>query len=104
MSSIGSLGVCRPISQLRTSDHQQGKIGQTWFVWGQLEKISNPEEIQAIAKQCYQQINPNFQDKIALQSQSSFLGASAFEVWEQPSDWANEQNFKDSLHILGRQR
>lgn len=80
--------------------HQKGKIGQSWFVWGQLEKIYNPEEIRAIAEQCYTQINPNFQGKIALQSQSSFLGASAFEVWEQPSDWANEQNFQDSLHIL----
>ncbi len=80
--------------------HQQGKIGQTWFVWGQLEKIYNPEEIRAIAEQCYKQINPNFQGKISLQNQSSFLGASAFEVWEQPTDWANEQNFKDSLHIL----
>ncbi|MHC5824302.1 MAG: hypothetical protein ACYT04_52810, partial [Nostoc sp.] len=80
--------------------HQQGKIGQTWFVWGQLEKIYNPEEIRAIVEQCYKQINPSFQGKIALQSQSSFLGASAFEVWEQPSDWGNEQNFKDSLHIL----
>ncbi|WP_375472712.1 hypothetical protein [uncultured Nostoc sp.] len=80
--------------------HQKGKIGQTWFVWGQLEKIYNPEEIRAIAQQCYTQINPNFQGQIALQNQSSFLGASAFEVWEQPSDWANEENFKDSLHIL----
>lgn len=23
--------------------HQQGKIGQTWFIWGQLEKIYSPE-------------------------------------------------------------
>lgn len=81
-------------------DHQKGKIGQSWFVWGQLEKIYNPEEIRAIAEQCYKQRNSNSQGKIALQSQSSFLGASAFEIWEQPSDWANEQNFKDSLHIL----
>lgn len=35
-----------------------------------------------------------------MQNHTSFLGASAFEVWEQPNDWANEHNFQDSLHIL----
>ncbi|MGI8500778.1 MAG: hypothetical protein ACR2LR_06520 [Hassallia sp.] len=29
--------------------YQPGKLGKTWFVWGQLSKIYNDEEIQAIA-------------------------------------------------------
>lgn len=74
--------------------HQQGKIGQSWFVWGQLEKIYNAEEIKAIAEQCYTQINPNFQGKIALQSQSLFL----IDIYQAKSD-RNLENFIGSAGI-----
>ncbi|RCJ37940.1 hypothetical protein A6770_14240 [Nostoc minutum NIES-26] len=80
--------------------HQKGKIGQTWFVWGQLEKIYNAEEIEAIAKQCYLQINPDYQGEINLQNQGNFLGATAFDVWEQPRNWIDEQSFQNSFHLL----
>lgn len=80
--------------------HQKGKIGQTWFVWGQLERIYNVEEIKAIAKQCYLQINPDHQGEINLQSQGNFLGATAFDIWEQPNNWADEQSFRNSFHLL----
>lgn len=79
--------------------HQQGKLGKTWFVWGQLSKISNDEEIKAIAQQCYKQINPNSQSKINFK-QGTFLGATAFDVWEQPNDWVDEKSFQNSFHIL----
>ncbi|MBW4446718.1 MAG: hypothetical protein KME38_07545 [Spirirestis rafaelensis WJT71-NPBG6] len=80
--------------------HQQGKLGQTWFLWGQLSKNYNDEEIKAIAEQCYLQINPNSQSQINLKKQGSFLGATAFEAWEQPAGWVDEKSFQDSFHIL----
>lgn len=96
----------KPISRLQdikknieSRIHQQGKLGQTWFVWGQLSKISNDEEIKAIAQQCYKQINPNSQSKINFK-QGTFLGATAFDVWEQPNDWVDEKSFQNSFHIL----
>lgn len=79
--------------------HQQGKLGKTWFVWGQLSKIYNDEEIKAIAQQCYKQINPNSPSQINLK-QGNFLGATAFDVWEQPNDWVDEKSFQNSFHIL----
>jgi hypothetical protein len=97
----------KPISRLQdikknieSRIHQQGKLGQTWFVWGQLSKIYNDEEIQAIAQQCYLQINPNSQTQINLKNQGNFLGATAFDVWEQPNDWVDEKSFQNSFHIL----
>ncbi|MEH2156624.1 hypothetical protein [Nostoc sp.] len=98
----------KPISQFQDIkknieshiDHQKGKIGQTWFVWGQLENIYNDKEIKAIAKQCYLQINPDYQGEINLKSQGTFLGATAFDIWEQPSDWTDEQSFINSFHLL----
>ncbi|MBH8555628.1 hypothetical protein I8751_25440 [Nostocaceae cyanobacterium CENA357] len=80
--------------------YQQGKIGQTWFVWGQLPEIYNLAEIKAIAKQCYLQINPDYQGEINLQSQGNFLGATAFDVWEQPKNWTDERSFQNSFHLL----
>lgn len=97
----------KPISRLQdikknieSRIHQQGKLGKTWFVWGQLSKIYNDEEIHAIAQQCYKQINPNSQSQINLKNQGNFLGATAFELWEQPNDWVDEKSFQDSFHIL----
>lgn len=97
----------KPISRLQdikknieSRIHQQGKLGKTWFVWGQLSEIYNDEEIHAIAQQCYKQINPNSQTQINLKNQGNFLGATAFEMWEQPNDWVDEKSFQDSFHIL----
>jgi hypothetical protein len=50
----------KPISRLQdikenieSRIHQQGKLGKTWFVWGQLSKIYyNDKQIEAIAQQC----------------------------------------------------
>jgi hypothetical protein len=80
--------------------NQHGKIGQTWFVWGQLEKDYSNEEIKAIAQQCYLQINPHSQVKIDIKNRGKFLGATALEVWEQPANWANAKSFADSFHLL----
>ncbi|WP_026736074.1 hypothetical protein [Fischerella sp. PCC 9605] len=84
--------------------HQQGKIGQTWFVWGQLQKDYSSQQIKAIALECYSQIhpkiNPNSQVEIDIKNQGKFLGATAFEVWVQPTNWADANSFADSFHLL----
>ncbi|MBD2605014.1 hypothetical protein H6G81_10850 [Scytonema hofmannii FACHB-248] len=85
-------------------DNQPGKLGQTWFVWGQLSKIYNDEEIQAIAQECYKQINPNSQSKIDFKKQGNFLGATAFEVWEQPNALVNENSFHVLICLFPAQR
>jgi len=98
----------KPISRLQDIkeniefriDQQPEKLGKTWFVWGQLSEIYNDKEIQAIAQQCYLQINPNSPSQINLKKQGSFLGATAFDVWEQPASWVDEKSFQDSFHIL----
>ncbi len=106
--SVVDDNISKPVSRLQDikqnievrTHKQQGEIGQTWFIWGQLEKIYNAEEIKAIVKQCYLQINPDYQVKINLQSQGNFLGGTAFDIWEQPGNWTDEQSFKKSLHLL----
>jgi len=84
--------------------YQPGKLGKTWFVWAQLSKIYNDEEIQAIAQQCYKQINPNSQTQINLKNQGNFLGATAFDVWEQPNNWVEENSFHVLICLFPPQR
>jgi hypothetical protein len=101
----------KPISRLQdikenieSRIHQQGKLGKTWFVWGQLSKKYNDKEIEAIAQECYKQINPNSQSQINLEKQGNFLGATAFEVWEQPNALIDEKSFHVLICLFPAQR
>ncbi|MBZ8182900.1 hypothetical protein [Oscillatoria salina] len=76
----------------------QGKIGQTWMVWGQLIENLPALEVENIAKKCYQEIAPSPDWERNYYGQGKFLGATVFELWQQPSGWENLS--KENYHLL----
>jgi predicted nucleic acid-binding Zn-ribbon protein len=52
----------------------------------------------------YKQINPHSQSQINLKNQGNFLGATAFEVWEQPNDLVDENSFHVLICLFPAQR
>ncbi|MBE9004009.1 hypothetical protein IQ259_02925 [Fortiea sp. LEGE XX443] len=78
-------------------NHQNGKLGQTWLIWGQLA-TDNQDPI-ATAKECYNQLKFNSiqnrqQDFIV---QGLFFGGTVFELQQIPTP---AQNLSDGYHVL----
>jgi len=79
-------------------NHQKGKIGQTWFVWCQLEK--DDPDLDKIAKECCQYLIPNPNWIGDLQKQGELAGATLFELWHPPEDWTDEQSYQENFHLI----
>jgi hypothetical protein len=79
-------------------NHHKGKIGQTWFVWCQLEK--DYQDLDKIAKECIRNLTPNPDWLRYLEKQGDFAGATLFELWHPPEDWTDEQSFQENFHVL----
>jgi hypothetical protein len=79
-------------------NHQTGKIGQTWFVWCQLEQ--EYPDLDKIAQECCKQLAPNPDWVRDLQKQGELAGATLFELWHPPEDWVNEQSLQDNFHLV----
>ena len=79
-------------------NHQKGKIGQTWFVWCQLEK--DYPDLDQIAIECCEKLTPNPDWVGDLQKQGELAGATLFELWHPPEDWADEQSFQENFHLI----
>ncbi|MDZ7956910.1 MAG: hypothetical protein RMY34_03215 [Aulosira sp. DedQUE10] len=77
-------------------NQQQGKIGQSWFIWGQLA-IDN-QDAEATAQACYEQLildsEQNWQAD--LRGKGEFFGGTIFELWRLPS----ETQQSDGYHLL----
>ncbi|BAY33119.1 hypothetical protein NIES2107_50140 [Nostoc carneum NIES-2107] len=75
---------------------QEGKLGQTWFVWGQLA-IDN-QDAAATAQACYEQLilasEQNWQAD--LRGQGEFFGGTIFELWRLPSEAQQSEGY----HLL----
>ena len=79
-------------------NHHKGKIGQTWFVWCQLEK--DYQDLDKIATECCKQLTPNPDWVRDLEKQGELAGATLFELWHPPEDWADEQSFQENFHLI----
>ena len=77
---------------------QKGRIGQTWFVWCQLEK--DYKDLDKIAEECCKQLSPNPGWVRDLQKQGELAGATLFELWHSPDNWADEQSLQESFHLI----
>ncbi|BAY22719.1 hypothetical protein NIES2100_24820 [Calothrix sp. NIES-2100] len=77
-------------------NQQQGKIGQSWFIWGQL--ATDNQDAEATAQACYEQLildsEPNWQAD--LRGKGEFFGGTIFELWRLPS----EAQQSDGYHLL----
>lgn len=75
--------------------YQQGKLGQTWLIWGQLPAVhKDPEEI---AKECYSELAPNGDWDADLQGQGMLSGGTLFELWQAPTKW---ESISETYHLL----
>ncbi len=78
-------------------NHQNGKLGQTWLIWGQL--ATDNQDPQATAQECYAQLRlhpqQNWQNDFI--GQGKFFGGTIFELQRLP---AKSQNLYDSYHLL----
>ncbi len=72
----------------------QGTIGQTWMVYAQLSEYCTPNQLEEVAKQCYQELEPNGNWESDFNSQGKFLGANVFELWRFSDD------AQDNYHLL----
>jgi hypothetical protein len=63
-------------------NNETATIGQTWMISGQLPKSNakSPEDIEDIAKACYQELMPDSNWERDLEGQGHFLGAAIFEL------------------------
>ncbi|MBD2353897.1 hypothetical protein H6G41_04555 [Tolypothrix sp. FACHB-123] len=77
-------------------NQQAGKIGQSWFIWGQLA-IDN-QDPEATAQACYEQLildsQQNWQDDF--RGKGEFFGGTIFELWRLPSNAQQSEGY----HIL----
>lgn len=99
--------------------NSQGKIGQTWLIWGKLS--AEKQDLEQTAKDCYKQ----FYDKLSTEKQNleqavkdsdkqlklapkqnwekdlkgkgKILDATVFELWRLPSDW---KDLSENYHLL----
>lgn len=67
-------------------DNQQGTIGQSWLIWGQL--AADDQDATETAKNCYKELKlvPASKWDKDLKAQGKFLGANFYELWLMPSD------------------
>ncbi|MEW6493198.1 MAG: hypothetical protein AB1589_11945 [Cyanobacteriota bacterium] len=77
---------------------QKGKIGQTWFVWCQLEQ--DYQNLDKIAKDCCRQLVPNPNWVRELHKHGELAGATLFELWHPPTDWADERSLQENFHLI----
>jgi hypothetical protein len=79
-------------------NHQSGKMGQTWMMWGQLcDADQNPTQL---ALECYEQLAPDPNWERDFQAKGQVLGAMVFELWHPPSDWSDSEKFEENYHLL----
>ncbi|MBD2504228.1 hypothetical protein [Anabaena azotica] len=79
-------------------NHQHGKLGQTWLIWGQL--ATNNQDPLATAQACYAQLKFSHQhnwDKDVIKQQGKFFDGTVFELRRLPT--ANEK-LSDGYHVL----
>lgn len=77
---------------------QKGKIGQTWFVWCQLEQ--DYPNLDKIAQECCRQLVPNPGWVRELHKHGELAGATLFELWHPPTDWGDEQSLQENFHLI----
>ncbi|MBD2208504.1 hypothetical protein H6G27_01300 [Nostoc linckia FACHB-104] len=77
-------------------NQQEGKIGQSWFIWGQL--ATDNQDAEATAQACYEQLILDSQQnwQADLRGQGEFFGGTIFELWRLPS----EAQQSDGYHLL----
>lgn len=77
-------------------NQQQGKIGQTWFIWGQL--ATDNQDAEATAQACYEQLILDSQQnwQADFKGKGKFFGGTIFELWRLPS----EAQQSDGYHLL----
>lgn len=78
-------------------NQQQGQIGQSWLIWGQL--ASDTQDATATAKECYAQLKLDSQQDwdTDLKGQGKFLGGAVFELCRFP---AFSKSSSDGYHII----
>lgn len=79
-------------------NHQHGKLGQSWLIWGQL--ATDNQDPLATAQACYAQLKFSHQqdwDKDFIKQQGKFFGGTVFELRRLPT--ANEK-LSDGYHVL----
>ena len=77
--------------------NKQGTIGQTWLVWGQL---LNGQDGEQVARQCYQQLNPDSKSKPDFKEHGKWLeDAQVFEYWHLPNNWLQVQKPEASKEV-----
>lgn len=89
---------CLPTLQkaILTNLHQQpAKLGQTWFIWGQLADAN--QDFDETAEKCFEQLNLPGKGSWNKESQGKFLGGNIYELWRQPSE---HENISDGYHLL----
>ncbi|ALF54287.1 hypothetical protein ACX27_17865 [Nostoc piscinale CENA21] len=78
-------------------NHQNGKLGQSWLIWGQLS--TDNQDPQATAQECFAQLKlhpqQNWQNDFI--GQDKFFGGTIFELQRLP---AKAPNLHDSYHLL----
>ena len=83
-------------------DASQGTLGQTNFLWGQLDQPNLlPKDIKKIAEICHKNYteNGNWQ-RDRTNELSQFLGGTLFEVWKSPVGWEKPSEFRQGNHIV----
>ncbi|WP_071515427.1 hypothetical protein [Geitlerinema sp. PCC 9228] len=69
------------------SAEKQGRVGQTWLLWGQLP--GNHPDPSSILRQCYEKLAPEEDWDSQWVGWGRFAGATLVELWRQPTDWEN---------------
>ena len=103
LSQLG-MGTAASTPATGTTTSIRGSIGQTLLVWGQMAEY--PREIEAIARECYQQLMPEF--GVEADWERNFYawgelrtgplsGATIFELWRLPTDW---EKLEPINHVL----
>ncbi|WP_017719681.1 hypothetical protein [Kamptonema formosum] len=90
-------------------NNQTPSIGQTWMISGQLPSAATKttEEIEQVAKTCYNSLMPDSKWEHDLEGKGEFLGATIFELWryrllmkEENKNPANIQSIQDNQHVF----
>ncbi len=83
-------------------DTNQGTLGQTNFLWGQLDRPNLlPKDIKEAAEIGYKNYtkNGNWQ-RDRTDELGQFLGGTLFEVWKSPPGWEKPSDFPQGNHIV----
>lgn len=78
-------------------NHQKGKIGQTWLIWGQL--ATDTQDLKATAQACYAQLklDPKQNWETDYKGEGKFFGGTVFELWRLPE---GAKQLSDGYHLL----